>query len=145
VAVLMVSSAAAAQEPPPVPVFVTTAAAAQGFSDPSKERLDSVNDIKDKARKADKLLKLVDTRDEATIVLEVLDRGSQYKRTATGAIFGTPWGGQQKRSVTVRVTVGEYSSELTSEKGSYKDAAADVVMQLQRWVMANREKLMAVK
>jgi hypothetical protein len=45
----------------------------------------------------------------------------------------------------VRVKVGEFSSELTSEKSSYTDAAADVVVQLQKWVAANRAKLMAAR
>jgi hypothetical protein len=146
---LSLAAPAFAEDPPaPVAVYVTTPAEAQGFSDPSKERQDSVKDLKKmlgKPKLTKRQLTLVESPEQATIVLELLDREQQFKRTTAGVLFGTPWGHQRKRAVTVRVKVGEFSSELTSEKSSYTDAAADVVVQLQKWVAANRAKLMAAR
>lgn len=142
---VLLCAAVAAAQTTPVTIYVTTPAQEQGFTDPSKERLDSLKDLRDKIRKAKKLLTLVESPEEATIILELLDREQQWKRTTAGVLFGTPWGHQRKRAITVRLRVGEFSSDFTSEKAKYSQAAGDVVNQIQRWVVANQAKLSAAK
>ena len=57
------------------------------------------------------------------------------------------WGQQNKSTLLVRVTAGEYSAEFEGESGSkglmtgYGAAAGKVVQQLEAWVDANRSKL----
>ena len=57
-----------------VTVFVASAADDSGFTDPSKGNRDTIKDLKD-SLKGQKELKVVDSADEATIVLTVLREG----------------------------------------------------------------------
>ena len=74
---------------------------------------------------------------------EVLDRDTKRETNL--------WGRQNKSYLTVRLTAGGYSVEFTGESGStgaltgYGAAAAKVVKQLEAWVKANRDRLLALK
>jgi hypothetical protein len=138
ITVLLISAFLSVEQPAPkVPVFVKSAATASGFSDPSKARQDSVEDLA-KRVKDSKVLALV-PEPEALVILEVIGRDTRRDVNMFGA--------QNKSYLTVRLTAGEYSTELSGESGSkgvmsgYGDAAKRVVQQLESWVKANREKL----
>lgn len=137
---LFASARAAAQDR--IPIFVKTAATAGGFTDPSKDRQDSMKDLLKKLKDS-KSVRPVDSKEEAVAVLEVLDR--ETKRESN--LFGR----QNKSSLTVRLTAGEYSVEFTGESGSkgllkgYGAAAGKVVDQLEAWVKANRDRLLSLK
>lgn len=130
-----------------VAVYVKAAATVGGFTDPSKERQDSVKDLLKRLKDSDSL-RVVDLQEEAIIVLEVLDRDvKREENTGVSAIFAG--GRQDVRRLTVRLTVGEFSAEFTGDgkaKGKlmrtgYGVAAERVVEQLEEWVKANREHL----
>lgn len=89
-----------------------------------------------------KTLRLAESRDAADVVLDVLNRETSGRASAT--LFG--W---KKNSTTlsVRVLAGESSTEVTGtvqSKGyltGYKDAAKKVVQQVEQWVETNRARL----
>lgn len=140
VSTFLLASEGAAQDK--IPVFVKSAATAGGFTDPSKDRQDSVKDLLKKLKES-KSVKPVNSEEEAVVILEVLDR--ETKRESN--LFGR----QNKSYLTVRLTAGEYSTEFTGESGSkgvlkgYGAAAGKVIDQLEAWVKLNRERLLSVK
>jgi len=125
-----------------IPVFVKGVDAG-GFTDPSKDRQDSVKDLQKKIQDS-KVLSLTDKEENATVVLEVLGRETKREVNGWSAFSGT---GQNKSSLGVRLRVGEYTIEFTGESGSkgmlkgYGAAAGKVVDQVEDWAKANREKL----
>jgi hypothetical protein len=130
-----------------IPVFLKSAQTSGGFTDPSKDRQDSTNDLAEKLRDS-KAVRQVESEVDAVIVLEVLGRETKRESNLNTALFGS----RQNRSyLTVRLTAGEYSAEFQGESGSkgvltgYGDAASKVVKQLDDWVKANRDKLLALK
>jgi hypothetical protein len=140
------SSSLMAQQPealPKVPVFVASEAVAQGFTDPSKERQDSIKDIEKKVR-GSKTLVLAAKQEDALLVLEVLGRETKREVNGWTAFNGAA---QNKSVLFVRMKVGEYSTEFSGTSGSkgmltgYGDAANKVVQQVENWVQANRTKL----
>lgn len=128
-----------------VSVFVGSAADESGFSDPSKDRQDSVKDLTKKVKDS-KLLTLAPSVEQAVIVLEVLGRGTNREVNGWAAVNGQA---QNKSFLTVRLIAGEYSTEFTGQSGSkgiltgHGAAAGKVVDQLEDWVTANRDKLVA--
>lgn len=138
---------AAAPKPDRIPIFIRSAADVDGFTDPSQARRDSLKDLVKQIRGSD-IVAQVDTEAEAVAVLEVLDR-STHRETNWNTALG---GWRQNISVlTVRLTVGEYSTEFEGQSKSkgvltgYGQAANRVVKQLEKWVIANREKLRATR
>jgi hypothetical protein len=136
----------AAPKPPyRIPIFVRSAADSDGFTDPSKDRRDSLKDLVKQLRDSD-VVAPVDMEAEAVAVLEVLGRSTRSERNGWTAVNGQR---QNKSVLTVRLTAGEYSTEFTGESKSkgvltgYGQAAEKVVKQLEDWVTANRERLMA--
>lgn len=135
-----------AQPPTKFPVFVRAAADESGFTDPSKDRQDSVKDLTKKVKDS-KLLTLAPSADQAVIVLEVLGRGTNREVNGWAAVNGQA---QNKSFLTVRLVAGQYSTELTGQSGSkgiltgHGAAAGKVVDQLEEWVKANRERLTAL-
>lgn len=121
-----------------IPVFVRSAGAVGGFTDPDRQKQDSVKDLVKKLGDS-KTLRPAETEAAAPIVVEVL--GRETKRESN--LFGR----QNKSYLTVRVTAGDYSTEFTAESGShgmmkgYGDAAGRLVKQLESWAEANRDKL----
>ena len=143
---IAVGSFVAAQPPSKIPVYVKSAADADGFTDPSKDRQDSVKDLTKKVKDS-KLLVLVPSADQAVIVLEVLGRGTNREVNGWAAVNGQA---QNKSFLTVKLTAGEFSTEFTGQSGSkgiltgHGAAAGKVVDQLEDWVKANREKLVTL-
>jgi hypothetical protein len=125
-----------------IPVFVKSAGNAGGFTDPSRDRQDSMKDLMKKLNNSDSV-RLVESEKDGLAVLEVLGRDTKRERNA--------WGWENKSYLTVRLTAGEYSVEFTGESGSkgvltgYGAAAEKVVKQLDAWVKANRDRLLALK
>jgi hypothetical protein len=142
---------AAAPAPPliqdKIPVFVRAAGAASGFTDPSRDRQDSVKDVEKNIRDS-KVVRLVPTFDEAVIVLDVLNRETRREANGWTAFSGAK---QNKSYLTVKLTVGDFETELAGESGSkgvlkgYGAAASNVVDQLDAWVKENRDRLLALK
>ena len=131
---------ASAQEK--VPVLVRGEAASEGFTDPSKDRQDSVKDLLKKLKDS-RPVRVVSSEDEAVAILEVLDRETRRETNM--------WGRQNKSYLTVRLTIGDYSTEFEGESGSkgimkgYGAAAGKIVDQLEAWVDANRQRLLSTK
>jgi hypothetical protein len=138
---LVVSTAA----PPSVrmPIYVRSAADTDGFTDPSKARQDSLKDLLKQLRDSDTLAP-VDTEADAVAVLEVVNRATRRETNGWSLIDGQR---QNKSVLTVRLTVGTYTTEFTGESKSkgaftgYGHAAHQVIQQLEAWVTANRAKL----
>ena len=129
-----------------IPVFVRGGGSSSGFTDPSKDRGDSVKDLQKNIRDS-KVLVLAESSDDAFIVLDVLHRETKKENNGWTAISGTP---QNKSYVTVRLRAGDFETELTGESGSkgmlkgYGNAASKVVDQLEDWARENRERLLAL-
>src|SRR5438046_1369776 len=83
-----------------VPVFVKSVAAAEGFTDPSKDRQDSVKDLLNRLRDSE-FVRVVQSETDAVAVLEVLDRATKREVNF--------WGAQNKSLLAVRLTAGDYS------------------------------------
>ena len=130
-----------------VPVFVKAATSADGFSDPSKERQESIKDINDKIR-GSKALSVASSEKEAVVFLEVLARGTRREVNGWAVLSGT---GQNKSRLEVRLVAGEFSAEFGADGGSsgvftgYGKAAGSVVKQVEAWVKENRERLKALR
>lgn len=133
---------------PPVPVFLTTPAAIGGFTDPNKERADSMKDLTE-ALGSKKNLRLVHKREDARIVVEVMDRGV---REDSGTMTRMLGGKNEVKRLNVKVTVGEFSTTLSGEsaggglgggpgRGPWKKAAYRVADQIERWVDENQAQL----
>ena len=137
---------AAAQDQTVIPVFVKGEGAAGGFTDPSKDRQDSIKDLLKKLKDS-RAIRLVESESDAVVVLEVLSRETK-RETNAFALLGSR---QNKSYLTVRLSAGEYSTEFTADGGSsglvtgYKKAAGKIAKQLEEWVKANRDKLLALK
>ena len=81
IAVALACTSLSAQKPEPlpkVPVFVTSESEAQGFTDPSKDRQDSIKDIEKKVRDSETLA-LVTKKEDALVLLEVIGRDTNRK------------------------------------------------------------------
>jgi hypothetical protein len=125
-----------------IPVFVKAAGAVGGFTDPSKDRQNSTKDLLRNLKNSDSV-RVVESEKDALAVLEVLDRDTKRETNL--------WGRQNRSYLAVRLTAGEYSVEFKGESGSkgvftgYGAAAAKVAKQMEAWVKANRERLLALK
>src|SRR6185295_16432064 len=138
-AVLLVASTSHAQER--VPVYLQNGAGADGFTDPSKARTDSLKDLAKQLRDS-KVVRITDAPADAVVTLEVLARETHRDVTLM-------WGVQNKSGLTVRLTAGDYTTEFSAESGShglltgYGDAAKKIVKQFEGGVKANHERLSA--
>lgn len=132
----------------PVNVFLSTGAASSGFTDPDKARGDSTKDLTEALNKK-KSINMVATKEEAVIVLEVLGRGVREDSGGYSKAFG---GKNEVKMVRVKLTVGEFSSELSGEsagggmsggpgRGAWTKAAYKVADQVDKWVLANQDQL----
>jgi hypothetical protein len=135
--VLGLASASVAQDG--IPLFIK-GQSAEGFTDPSEDRRDSEKNLRDKLKDS-KEFSLVETEEEAVMVLEVLDRAESQQH---GPFAGKT---QRKKTLMVRLTVGEFSTDFTGETslmsigGGWGVAAKSVVKQLKEWAKENSAKL----
>jgi hypothetical protein len=145
-AVLALSASLSAQQP--VAVYVTSAGASAGFTDPSKGNLDTVKDLRESLSKFKADVRLVDTRDEAQIVLTVQDRGTGDARG------GLAIGSAESRDYQIRVKfqAGSLDTELIAKVasdpqlapftgGAWGKAAGKIAKQVRDWIAANRGQL----
>jgi hypothetical protein len=129
--------------PSKIPVFVRSQSAASGFTDPSKERQDSIKDLIKKIKDS-KTMCVAESESDAFVILEVLDR-------STSSSWTPFWGTQNRSVVAVRLMAGEYTADFTGDPGStgaftgYRKAAGQVVKQLDTWMTTNRERIIALK
>ena len=123
----------------PVPLYLTTAGSGSGFTDPNKDRQDSMKDLTEALAKK-KNIRLVATKDEAVIVVEVAARGVREDSGSYSKMFG---GKNEVKAVQVRLMVGEFATELTGEsagggfgggpgRGAWKKAAYKVADQIEK-------------
>jgi hypothetical protein len=125
-----------------VPVFVKSAGNDSGFTDPSKDRQDSVKDLQRRLEKS-KVVQLVPAENDAVAVIEILDRTTTRETNL--------WGRQNKSSLVVRLHAGDYSTEFSGESGSkgvmtgYGAAASRVADQVESWIKENRERLITAR
>lgn len=127
-----------------IPVYVRSAADADGFTDPSQARTDSLNDLVKQISES-KIVAAVPAEQDALAILEVLTRGAARGQDL---LVVTPFNGVQRQrsmvaTLDVRVIVGDYSAAFGAWGGTYRRAAKEIVRQLDRWVIANRERLLA--
>jgi hypothetical protein len=116
-----------------------------------KDRHDTWKDMRFVFSK--KLVRLVNSREEATLVVEVV--GRQAGTAAGSKVSASPLGGAtnqpfEAKVVIVKLAFGNYSTEITgkAEENEYsvggaewKSAAFRAVDGIQDWIKANRSKL----
>jgi hypothetical protein len=83
-ATVIINAGTVGAQAPRVPVFVTSAGAANGFTDPSKDNQNTVQDLRN-AMKDDKAIELVDRREAAKVVIVVQGRDTAQ---LTAGVFG---------------------------------------------------------
>jgi hypothetical protein len=131
-------------------IFVATATAdASGFVDNgSKQRVDSVNDIK---KNLTGHVNLVNEAEAADIIVEVTDRGGSKTGnvTTTSDILGVHSRGDTVAVVYVNVTAGDYKTQFVGSSpdgqkfGVWGAAAAQVAKQVEQFANTNHNKLIA--
>ena len=130
-----------------ISILVRSGATVGGFTDPSKVRQDSVKDLLKRLKDSDSL-RPVDSESDALVVLEVMERETKRETNAWTAFNGMR---QNKSYLTVKLTAGEYETEFTADGGSkgmmtgYEAAASTVVDQVEAWVKANPDRLLALR
>jgi hypothetical protein len=126
----------------PIPIYVSSAGASDGFTDPSKDNRDTVKDLRESLADYKTDVKLVDTADEAKIILIV-----QGRETAqTTAVIG---GEGRDRIIRVKVQAGAMTTELTASalgntitsSGAWGKAAGKIAKQVREWIQTNRAQL----
>lgn len=125
-----------------IAVYVQAGDSAGGFTDPSKERNEAAEDIRKKIGQS-KVLRL-ETADKASIVVQVLNREIVSRPSSTN-----PRNMLRVSTITARLKVGDYTFVLTGD-ASHNDgyagttrAANSIVAQVEKWAIANRDKLHA--
>jgi hypothetical protein len=148
-AVLLVASTTLAAQRPsppkvPIPVYVTSVGAVDGMTDPSKDNLDTVRDLKNSLSDHRREVRLVDKGDEASIVLTVQNRDTE-------GVTASAFGSGRDRTIRVAFKAGGIDTMLTasamggtlSSGGAWKKAAGKVADQVRDWIRANHDKLPA--
>jgi hypothetical protein len=126
----------------PVRVFLTSVGAANGFTDPNKDNQDTMKDLRDEV-KGRKSLVLAESRDDAVIVLVVMNRETAQ---TTAGFLGSP---ARDRMVRVKFIYGDFETEMSGSAqggtlgsgGAWGKAAGKVIKQVDEWVTTNRSKL----
>ena len=134
----------------PVPVYLTTTSNAQGFTDPDKSRADSMKDLAEALGKK-KSIRMVPAREDAVLILEVLNRGVREDSGHMTQVFG---GKHEVKVLRVKLSVagGDFSAELSGEsagggmkggpgRGAWTKAAYKVADQVDKWVQENEAQL----
>src|SRR4051812_38355794 len=83
-----------------IPVFVRSTDSATGFSDPSKDRQDSIKDLQKNIEKS-KVVRLASSEGDALVFIDVLSRETKRETNGWTAMNGQK---QNKSSLTVRLT-----------------------------------------
>jgi len=144
VGAVVASRAADAADQSKVAIYVG-AHVREGFLDVDAGILDSIQDVQEEFRHSD-AFSLARSRDEATLVLEVLARGIVTNGSVGfgNVSGGTGFGFTVPNSVPTLSTllhIGSYEKVFQSESGTWKATAARVVKDLTAWLSVNREAL----
>jgi hypothetical protein len=129
----------------PVAVYVTSAGATASMSDPNQDNRDTVKDLREalQEKRATTVVRLVDRREEAVMVLVVENREQGQVDV------------RRYRELVVRVTLhwtdgdGAHTAALSGTGtggvmgtgGAWKRAAGQVAKQVTAWVTENRARL----
>jgi hypothetical protein len=117
---------------PDARVYVFTTPDPGGPSDEQRGREDSVADLRG-ALHGRRHVKLVDTRDEADVVVEVL--GREERDLGEGGYGGKSFTKFRETIVRFRIASGSRASEIKGVgKGSWKSAAKDAAERIQKWI-----------
>jgi len=117
---------------PEARVYVFTAPAAGAETEEDKGRQDAAGDVRE-ALRGKRHLTLVDTREAADVVVEVI--GREERDLGEGGFGGKSLTKFRETIVRVRVTSKDRSSDLKGiGKGSWKSAAKDLAARLQKWI-----------
>lgn len=136
----------------PLSVYVFTAETEGGFVDAdSKQRADSVRDLREALRKK-KTVIVVESSDDADLLVEVLRRGlDETGKTSTktsaglGGLYSTTTK-DTEAMVRTKLTVGEYSTEIVGKNDGritnvWRTAANNAANQIDKWINANRDRV----
>ena len=129
-----------------VPMFVTSAGTSSGFTDPNKDNADTLKDLVGHL-KGKKALKLVASREDARVVIVVLNR-----ELSSGGHGGLFTGNARDVTVRIRMLVDGVEADMSAsaEKaqigsgGAWGRAAKKLANQIEDWVKANHAKLTQV-
>lgn len=140
-------------EPPPVTVYVVAPVAGQFVDQAHKDRLDSTKDLLAQLARFEKKWRVVTSREEAQVVLEVLGRGLEETSERSSTSTPVPVLGQVQTSskarlayiVTAKLTVGEYTTDVSGRSSSdgWRAAAYFVADNAEKWVKDNRANIPA--
>jgi hypothetical protein len=116
-----------------------------GFVDVDQAVLDSIEDVQNEFRRS-KDFALVETRDEATLVLDIVARRTAGESGSVGVPIGTMtmFLPIKRRAIDSVLHVAAYEKAITSEDENndhWKAAAKQVVKDVAAWVKANRSRL----
>lgn len=137
----------------PVRVYVFTAAPEGGFVDEgSKQRADSLKDLREALGKKKKVATLVEDRSLAEMTLEVVNRDRALTGNTSSRVdpvFGGSVKTTADRAETVRVglTVGDYSTEVIGAcpQGQvvrcWRTAANDAAGKVEDWIKDNATRI----
>ena len=127
------------QPPAPVSIYVFTKTDPSGFTDVNqRQRSDTVVDLR-RSLGERKAFSVVDSRDAADVVVEVLERGKKDTGNQTYG-FGMIRK-ETKRAVHVDLRVGDYSLEMESRGGKWSQMATSITKAIEKWVKENRALL----
>jgi hypothetical protein len=153
VAMVMVSTTAHAKDnAPAIPVYLVEPGVAAQFTDAAlTRRIDSTNDLREKLADKEKVVRLINARDTATIVLEVLDNTEAEEIAGKrAAVLGQALKDGIVKVVVVRMTIGTYTNDVIGRDVDNRGgtarwglAAKDAANQIEGWIKTNRGKLTA--
>lgn len=142
IALLLTSTIPLQADPQPVRAFLFTAPVGEFTDEASKARQDAMKDLRE-ALTGKKRIVLVESREQAQIVLEVLGR----TRETTGDYRKHDYNDRYTQSVkahTVRVklTAGTYETELVGDTVTSikRKAAGEAADRIDDWLKANATK-----
>src|SRR5690242_17684797 len=116
-----------------VPVAITTKMSLS--ADQEKERLESAKHLSKYFGPKNKVVRLVDAPDQAVVVIEVVGRGVQpvdpadVQQDAFGRAIRTP---VKDKIVAVRLSVGDYSTEIRGRDDTWSAAAGDAAHEIEQ-------------
>lgn len=120
------------KDTPVARMYVFTASSPGGDTEEDKGRQEAVRDLRD-ALHGRHHITVVDTREAADVVVEVLDR--EERDLGEGGFGGKSFTKFRETIIRVRVTSGERVSDLKGVgKATWKSAAKDAAERLQKWV-----------
>lgn len=134
----------------PVRVFVGAAPDPSGFvTQQSKDAVDSAEDLRGFLKKH-RAVRLVASRDEAQVVVEVVGRGLQATGSATASTVTGPFGAvsnaraEQRRVVAARVIVGDRSTDIAGKPCgncvTWRNAAQSLAGVIAEFIEDNRTR-----